>query len=75
MYPNPQENEATDISEFLHNKQQAFHPAFELVRRNLNKKQKHRNAIYNKKIHGPTYKEGQRFYSIIQPSLLEHILN
>ena len=60
MYPNPQENETTDIHEFVHNKQQAFQRAFELVRRNLNEKQKRRNAIYNKKVHGPTYKEGQK---------------
>ena len=59
MYPNPQENETTDIHEFVHNKQQAFQRAFEPVRRNLNKKQKRRNAIYNKKVHGPTYKQGQ----------------
>ena len=38
MYPNPQENETTDIHEFEHNKQQAFQQAFELVRRNLNEK-------------------------------------
>ena len=60
MYPNPQQNATTDIHENGHNKQQAFQRAFELVRRNLNEKQKRRNAIYNKKFHGPTYKEGQK---------------
>ena len=40
MYPKPQENETTDIHEFVYNKQQAFQRAFELVRRNLNEKQK-----------------------------------
>ena len=60
MYPNPQENETTDIHEFVYNKQQAFQGAFELVRRNLNDKQKRRKAIYNKKVHGPTYREGQK---------------
>ena len=59
MYPNPQEIVTTDIHKFVHNEQQAFQRAFELVRRNLNEKQKRRNAIYNKKVHGPTYKEGQ----------------
>ena len=59
MYPNPQENETIDIQEFVHKKQQALQRAFELVRRNLNQKQKRRNAIYNKKVHGPTYKERQ----------------
>ena len=60
LYPNPQENETTAIHEFVHNKQQAFQRAFELVRRNLNEKQKRRNAIYNKKVDGPAYKEGQK---------------
>ena len=49
MYPNRQEIETTDIHQFVHNKQKAFQRAFELVRRNLNKRQKRRNAIYNKK--------------------------
>ena len=60
MYPSLQENVTTDIHEFVHSKQQVFQRAFELVRRNLNEKQKRRNAIYNKKVHGPTYKEGQK---------------
>ena len=60
MYPSPQEKATTDIHEFVHSKQQAFQRAFELVRRNLNEKQKRRNAIYNKKVHDPTYKEGQK---------------
>ena len=60
MYRNPQENATTDIHEFVYNKQQAFQRAFELVRRNLNEKQKRRNAIYRKKFHGPTCKAGQK---------------
>ena len=60
MYLKPQEIEITDVHEFVYNKQQAFQQAFELVRRTLNEKQKRRNAIYNKKVHGPTYKEGQK---------------
>ena len=60
MYPNPHENATTDIHEFVNNKQQTFEREFELVRRNLNEKQKRLNAIYNKKVHGPAYKEGQK---------------
>ena len=52
-YPNPQENETNDIHEFVHNKQQAFQRAVEIVRRNLNGKQKRRNAIYSKKSSRP----------------------
>ena len=59
MYPHPQGNETSDIHEFVHNKQQAFERVFKLVRRNLSENQKRRNAIYNKKVHAPTYKEGQ----------------
>ena len=39
IYPNQQENETTDIHEFVHNRQQAIQRAFELVRPNLNEKQ------------------------------------
>ena len=59
MYPNQQKKETTDVHEFVHTKQQAFQRAFELVRRNLTEKQKRRNAIYSKKVNGPTNKEGQ----------------
>ena len=60
MYPNPEEKEITDIHEIVHNKQQAFQRVFDLVRRNLNKTRKRRNAIYSEKVHGPTYKEEQK---------------
>ena len=60
MYPNPQEKKTTDIHELVHNKRRAFQRAFERVRRNLNEKQKRRNAIYNKEVYGPAYKEGQK---------------
>ena len=54
VYPNAKENENTDIHEFMHNKWQAFQRAFELVSRNFNEKQRRRNAISSKRIHGPT---------------------
>ena len=38
----------------------AFQRALEPVRNNINKNQKRRNAIYNEKIHGPTYEPGQK---------------
>ena len=60
MYPEPQEKETTDVHGFVHIKQQAFQRAFELVRRHLNEKQKHRNALYSKKVTGPTYREKQK---------------
>ena len=48
MYPNPRESEATDYHELVLKKKQAPQRAFELVRLNLNKKQKRWN-IANKK--------------------------
>ena len=60
MFPNTQENETTDNHGFVQCKQQAFQRAFQLDRCNLNAKQKRRNAIYNKKVYGPTYKERQK---------------
>ena len=59
MHPIQQENETSVFHEFVHNRQQAFQRAFELVRRYLNEKQKRQNAIYRKKNNGPTYKDGQ----------------
>ena len=67
MFPNPQEIETTDIHEFLHNKQETFQRVFELVRRNLKENQKCRNAIYSKKVQGPTYIKGQKIL-LYQPA-------
>ena len=75
MYPKPQETEITNIHKFVHNKQQAFQLTFALVRGNLNEKQKRRIAIYSRKFHGPPYKEIQKICPIVQPSLLEQLLN
>ena len=74
MYPNPQDNETTDIHELVQIKRQAFQRHFEVVRRNLNEKQKRRSAVCSKKFHGPAYKVGQKFCSIIQPSFLGQLL-
>ena len=75
MYSNPEENETIDILEFVHTKQQAFQRSFELVRRNLNKKHKRRNTIYKKRFKAQHTKKDKKFFSIIQPSLLERLLS
>ena len=54
----PQESETNDTHELVHNKQEAFQQAFELVRRYLNENQESRNANYSNKVHGPTCKDG-----------------
>ena len=59
MFPNP-EKPSTSVDEFVQNRQKAFQRAFELVRANLNKNQKRRNALYNQRVHGPLYEDGQK---------------
>ena len=38
---------------------EALRQAYELVRRNATTQQRRRNNLYNKRVHGPTYKEGE----------------
>ena len=38
---------------------EVFRQAYELVRRNATTQQRRRNNLYNKRVHGPTYKEGE----------------
>ena len=59
MFPSPDFDCPTNAHEFVHQRKQAFHRAFALVRDNLNKNQRRRNAIYNHKVHGRTYRDGQ----------------
>ena len=59
MFPSPESDCTTNVHEFVHQRKQAFQRAFALVRDNLNKNQRRRNAIYNHKVHGPTYRDGQ----------------
>ena len=60
MYPNPSPTQAKNVHDYVHTKQQAFQKAYETARTALNFQQKRRNTIYNKKAHGPLYKEGQK---------------
>ena len=66
MYPNPQENVATDIHEFVHNKQQAFLRAFELVRRNLKKNRNAEMLSITKRFKVQHTKKDKTFYFVIQ---------
>ena len=75
MYPNPQENEATHVHEFVHSKQQAFQRVFELVGRNLTEKQIGRLLSTLQWSTTQHTKKDKKFCSIIQPSLLEQRLN
>ena len=60
MYPAPGTEEPMFTTDFVYYRKLAFQRAFELVRDNINKNQKRRNAIYNEKILGPTYEQGQK---------------
>ena len=75
MYPNPQEKTTTDVHEFVHNKQQAFQRAFELVRRNLNETKNAEMLSTIKRSTAQHTKKDKKFYSIIQPWLLVQLLS
>ena len=59
IIPSPETDCPTNVHDFVHQRKQAFLRAFALARDNLNKNQRRRNAIYNHKVHGPTYRDGQ----------------
>ena len=59
MFPSLESDCPSNVHEFVHERKQAFHRAFALVRDNLNKNQRRRNVLYNHKVHGPTYRDGQ----------------
>ena len=60
MHPAPETKEPMSPTDFVYNGKMAFQRAFELVRANINKNRKSRNALHNEKIHGPTYEQGQK---------------
>ena len=59
MYQPPPGTTPVDVNEWVSQKEEAFRQAYELVRRNATTQQRRRNNLYNKRVHGPTYKEGE----------------
>ena len=59
MYPPPESNVPTNLNEYVMTQQRKFHQAFKLVRRNTRAQQRRRNALYNRKVHGPTYRANE----------------
>ena len=59
MYPPPPSTTTIDVHDWVSQKEKAFRQAYELVRRNETTQQRRRNNLYNKRVHGPTYKEGE----------------
>ena len=59
MYRPPPSTTPTDVFDSVLQKEEAFRQAYELLRRNSTTQQRRRNNLYNKRVHGPTYKEGE----------------
>ena len=59
MYRPPPCTTPTDVHDWVSQKEEAFRRAYELVRRNATTQQRRRNNLYNKRVHGLTYKEGE----------------
>ena len=58
MYQPPEHSEPSSLKKQVLERQEAIRKAFELVRRNTTAQQLRRSALYNRKVHGPVYKEG-----------------
>ena len=59
MYRPPPGTTPVDVHDWVSQKEEAFGLAYELVRRNATTRQRRSNNLYNKRVHGPTYKEGE----------------
>ena len=58
MCKHPEYGEPSSLNKHPLERQEAIRKAFELVRRNTTAQQLRRNALYNRKVRGPVYKEG-----------------
>ena len=70
MYRPPPSTTPIDVHDWVSQKREAFRQANELVRRNATAQPRRRNNLYNKRVHGPTYKEGEHVflhYPIVEP--------
>ena len=70
MHRPPPSTTPIDDHDWVSRKKKAFRQAYELFRRNATAQQRRRNFLYNKRLHGPTYKGGEYVllhYPIIQP--------
>ena len=60
MYPSPNDHLPSITNEFVSVRKLAFQKAYESARSTLNRSQKKRNTLYNRKVHRPLYEEGQK---------------
>ena len=59
MYQPPPSRTPIDVYDWVLQKEEACRQAYELVQRNAPTQQRRRINLYNKRVHGPTYKEGE----------------
>ena len=59
MYHPPPSTTPIDVHDWVSQKEETFRQVYELVRRNATTQQRRRNCLYNKRVHRPTYKEGE----------------
>ena len=59
MYPSPIDQSRADIHDFVSAQKIQFQKAYNSARWALNFNQRRRNAVYNRKVHGPTYQVDQ----------------
>ena len=75
MYRPPPGTTPVDVNDWVLQKEEAFRQAYELVRRNATNQQRRRNNLYNKRVHDPTYKEGEHVllhYPVVQPEKFQN---
>ena len=68
MYRPPPGTTPNDVHDWVSQKKEVFRQAYELVRRNAATQQRRRNNLYNERVHGPTYNEGEyvlRHYPVV----------
>ena len=59
MYRPPPSTTPVDVNDWVSQKKEAFSQAYEVVLRNATSQQRRRNNLYNKRVHGPNYNEGE----------------
>ena len=59
MYRPPPSTTQIDVHDWVLQKEEAFRQAYGFVRRNATAQQRRHKSLYNKRVHGPTYKEGE----------------
>ena len=62
QFPPPSDATWTKYHEYVAETRLRFHTAYEKARQYLKDQQKRQHALYNAKVHGPIYTEGQLIF-------------